>query len=137
LDALGREKEDVTTGRLELISTEIDAFKTHPFFGLGVGQVKGYFIEELGVKLPTHSEVSRMLSEHGVFGLFALMILIIVPVFNNPLGIKNIYFYPLLLFWFLTINHSSMRIAAPAFIYGLSLLTITREKNTIHRKQIS
>lgn len=134
-DALGREKDDITTGRLELISTEIDAFKTHPFFGVGVGQVKGYFLREKGITLPTHNEVTRMLSEHGLFGIFALLILIVVPIINNPFGNKNIYFYPLLLFWFLTINHSSMRIAAPAFIYGLGLITIQREKKTaIHRK---
>jgi len=30
-----------------------------------------------------------------------------------------------LLFWFLTINHSAMRIAFPAFIYGISVATIT------------
>jgi hypothetical protein len=134
-DALGREKQDITTGRIALITTEFNTFKTHPFFGVGVGQVKGFFVNELGTKLPTHNEFTRMLSEHGVFGIFALIILVIVPVFNNPIGVKNIYFYPLLLFWFLTINHSSMRIAAPAFIYGLSLLTITREKNSLHRKQ--
>ncbi len=133
-DALGREKEDISTGRVKLISTEIEAFKTNPFLGIGVGQVKGYFIKELGLNLPTHNEVTRMLSEHGIFGVFALMILIIVPILNNPLGVKNIYFYPLLLFWLLTISHSSMRIAAPAFIYGLSLITITREKKTaLHR----
>ncbi len=133
-DALGREKGDISTGRVKLISTEIEAFKTNPFFGIGVGQVKGYFTKELGINLPTHNEVTRMLSEHGIFGVFALLILIIVPIFNNPLGVKNIYFYPLLLFWLLTISHSSMRIAAPAFIYGLSLITITREKKSaLHR----
>ena len=134
-DALGREKEDITTGRVEIINTELDAFFEHPFLGVGVGNMKFIRLEETGIKAATHNEVSRMLSEHGIFGIFALLILIIVPIFNNPLGIKNIYFYPLLLFWFLTINHSSMRIAAPAFIYGLSLITITREKKTsVHRK---
>ena len=134
-DALGREKEDISTGRVELAETELNAFKTHPFFGIGVGRSKGYFIEELGIELPTHNEITRMLSEHGLFGIIALLILLIAPITNNPFGIKNIYFYPLLLFWFLTINHSAMRIAAPAFIYGLGLITITREKKTtLHRK---
>ena len=133
-DALGREKGDITTGRAEILETELDAFFEHPFLGVGIGSMKEIRFEETGIKAATHNEVSRMLSEHGIFGIFALLILIIVPVFNNPLGIKNIYFYSLLLFWFLTINHSSMRIAAPAFIYGLSLITITREKKTaLHR----
>jgi hypothetical protein len=30
-----------------------------------------------------------------------------------------------LIFWFLTINHSAMRIAFPGFIYGLSVAVIT------------
>ncbi len=29
-DALGREKDDVTTGRVDLLETEIDAFKESP-----------------------------------------------------------------------------------------------------------
>ncbi|PHS62085.1 MAG: hypothetical protein COB12_11200 [Flavobacterium sp.] len=134
-DALGREKGDITTGRTDLATVEFEAFKTHPFFGVGVGRSKGFFVAELGIELPTHNEVSRMLSEHGLFGILALLILLIAPIANNPLGIKNIYFYPFLLFWFLTINHSAMRIAAPAVIYGLGLINITREKKTvIHRK---
>ncbi len=134
-DTLGREKDDFTTGRAALVSTELNAFKTHPFFGVGVGRVKGFFIQELGIELPTHNEVTRMLSEHGLFGIFALLILLVTPILNNPFGVKNIYFYPLLLFWFLTISHSSMRIAAPAFIYGLGLITILRaKKNTLYRK---
>ena len=79
-DALGREKEDITTGRAELLTTEIDAFKENPFFGLGVGQVKTYFGQELGISIATHNEISRMLSEHGVFGIFALMVLIFTPM---------------------------------------------------------
>src|SRR5690606_5796754 len=50
-DALGREKEDLTTGRVDLLETEIDAFKGSPFFGVGVGQVKSYFEAELGIEL--------------------------------------------------------------------------------------
>lgn len=45
-------------------------------------------------------------------------------------------FYAFLAFWFATINHSAMRIAAPGFIYGLSLLNVTNEKRPLHRKQI-
>ena len=133
-DALGREKEDITTGRVDIIDTELNSFFEHPFLGVGVGSMKNIRFEETGIKAATHNEISRMLSEHGMFGIFALLLLILIPIFNNPLGDKNIYFYPLLLFWFLTINHSAMRIAAPAFIYGLSLITITREKKTaLHR----
>ena len=136
-DALGREKDDITTGRIELLSTEIEAFKESPILGVGVGQVKTYFENELGVELPTHNEISRMLSEHGLFGLFALLVLVFAPMVTKLKGRKNIYFYPFLIFWGLTIAHSSMRIAAPAFIYALCLLNIDyapKKKPAIHRK---
>lgn len=136
-DALGREKEDVTTGRGDLFLTEIEAFKGSPFFGVGVGRVKSFFEAELGVELPTHNEVSRMLSEHGVFGILALLTLIFAPIITKAQGRNNIYFWPFLIFWFLTIAHSSMRIAAPAFIYALCLLNIDyapEKKTALHRK---
>jgi len=137
-DALGREKEDVTTGRTELLFADIDAFKESPIVGIGVGRVKGYYIEKLNIELPSHNEVARMLSEHGLFGLIALLILLFTPIVSKIYGRKNIFFYPLLLFWILTISHSAMRIAAPAFIYGLSLLSLQygSKENPIHRKQL-
>lgn len=136
-DALGREKADITTGRTKLLSSEMDAFQEHPFFGVGAGQVKSFYKEELDVDSATHNEISRMLAEHGMFGILALLILLIAPVATKIMGRKNIYFLPFLAFWGLTIAHSSMRIAAPAFIYGLALLNLeyNEKKDTVHREQ--
>lgn len=136
-DALGREKEDVTTGRGDLLAVEFEAFKENPFTGIGVGRGKFEFKEEIGIGSASHNEISRMLSEHGVFGIFALLVLVFAPLFSKMNGAKNIYFYPFLIFWGLTIAHSSMRIAAPAFIYALCLLNIDyapKKKSAIHRK---
>ena len=135
-DALGREKEDVSTGRTELISFELNAFLENPVFGIGVGKVKEIRLEKTGVEAASHNEMSRILSEHGVFGLVAFMVLFITPLVFRLRNRSNIYFYSFFLFWFLTINHSSMRIAAPAFIYGLSLLNVIYEKPIVHRKQV-
>jgi len=136
-DALGREKEDVTTGRVDLLAVEIDAFKENPVFGIGVGQGKFQFREEMGITSASHNEISRMLSEHGMFGILAILVLIFAPMVTKLNGRKNIYFYPFLIFWFLTIITTSMRIAAPAFIYALCLLNIDyapKKKPALHRK---
>ncbi len=136
-DALGREKEDITTGRTDLFKTQFEIFEKNAFFGIGVGNVKFEFEDKLGKAVASHNEVSRMLSEHGFFGIIALLILIFAPLLSKLSGRSNIYFYSFMIFWVLTILHSSMRIAAPAFIYGLALLNITYEnkkKPTIHRK---
>lgn len=135
-DASGREKEDLTTGRAELISSELDAFYEYPITGLGVGKIKEYREDSTGRISASHNEVTRILSEHGLFGLFALIVLFMTPLLFRIKNKTNVYIYSFFIFWFLTINHSSMRIVAPAFIYGLSLISIMNfeKKNTLHRK---
>ncbi|MGO4913003.1 O-antigen ligase family protein [Leeuwenhoekiella sp. W20_SRS_FM14] len=137
-DAAGRIKEDISTGREELITSELTFFVNNPIMGIGVGKTREYREEKLDILAASHNELSRLLSEHGIFGLFALIILIVAPLFYRLGNRKNYLFYSFFGFWFLTINHSSMRIAAPAFLYALALLNVVDEKkNTIHRKQIS
>lgn len=136
-NAAGTEKDDITTGRLDLFLTEIQAFKDNPFFGGGVGSAKVYHQEELGVAAASHNEISRIIGEHGLLGILALLILIFAPLVTKLEGQQNIYFYSFLGFWFLTVAHSSMRIAAPGFIYGLALLNLTygkKKKNTLPRQ---
>jgi hypothetical protein len=124
-DAAGKLKADISTGRAEIIGTELAAFYENPITGVGVGKGKEYREEKMGIVAASHNETSRMLSEHGLFGLFGLLVLIFTPLLFRIKNRKNIFFYSFMAFWFLTINHSSMRIAAPAFIYGLSLLNIS------------
>ena len=136
-NAAGIEKEDVSTGRLDLIETEFIAFFENPIFGIGVGNNKFHRKQITGIEAATHNEVSRIMAEHGSMGILAFMIIFLTPVTRFLTTHRNVFFFSFFLFWFLTINHSAMRIAAPAFIYALSLLTITSENNTIHRKQIT
>ncbi|TVZ25558.1 O-antigen ligase-like membrane protein [Gillisia sp. Hel_I_86] len=137
-NAQGELKQDITTGRVELVGTELLAFYNHPFMGIGVGKGKEYREQTLGYGIASHNELSRLLSEHGLLGLFALLILIFVPVLFWFKFKNNYYFLAFMAFWFLTINHSAMRIALPAFVYGLALLYIVDEKKPpVHRKRLS
>jgi hypothetical protein len=133
---LGVEKKDITTGRKELFYGEIEGFITNPFFGIGSSRAKDRRIEEEGQGITSHNEISRTLAEHGIFGVIILVILIFKPFDLRVQNRRNYYFYAFLAFWFATVNHSSMRIAAPAFIYALALLNVVNEKNPIHRKQL-
>ena len=137
-NAQGELKEDITTGRVELIETELHAFYYNPLLGIGVGKGREYREENLGIEINTHNEISRLLSEHGMFGVIALLILIFVPIVFWTKFKNNYYFLAFMAFWFLTINHSAMRIAMPAFVYGLALLYIVDEKKPpVHRKRLS
>mgnify|MGYP006158012307 CR=1 FL=1 len=132
-DAIGRQKKDRLGGREEVSGAELQMFFDNPILGIGVGKNKEIKEELLGKTVASHSEISRMLAEHGLLGIIGLLILILTPIilgFNNK---QHIYLYSFLFFWFLTINHAAMRIAAPGFIYALSLLKVSFEDDTIHR----
>lgn len=136
-DALGREKEDVSTGRGELFLREFEGFINHPFLGVGANGMKQVRLEEEGKIIASHNEISRLFSEHGIFGVMILVLLIVTPLAFRTRHKGNLLFYSFLIFWFATINHSAMRIAAPGFIYGLSLLNIVNEKKRpVHRQQL-
>ncbi|MBW2937700.1 O-antigen ligase family protein [Aureisphaera sp. CAU 1614] len=137
-DAAGRVKEDITTGRKDLINEELQAFYDYPITGVGVGKTKEFREQITGYATATHNEVSRMLSEHGIFGLTALAILLFTPLIFRLSNKSNPYLISFLLFWLLTINHSSMRISAPAFVYGLTLISIVsfEKKDRIYRKSV-
>lgn len=123
-DAAGREKSDVSTGRSSLFLFEFESFKEHPVLGVGVGKLKELRFEKEGIMAASHNEMSRILGEHGSFGLVAFLILLLTPLVYRFEHNKNIFAYSFWVFWLLTINHSAMRIAAPAFLYGFSVLRL-------------
>ncbi|UPZ16028.1 O-antigen ligase family protein [Flavobacterium humidisoli] len=123
-DARGREKKDRLGGREEIMDAEINLFMDSPLLGVGAGLSKSKREEELGGQAASHSEITRLLAEHGVFGIVAFLILVTVPFVVYINNKQHLYFLPFIIFWLLTINHAAMRTAAPAFVYALSLLFV-------------
>ncbi|WP_309640351.1 O-antigen ligase family protein [Flavobacterium sp.] len=123
-DAAGRVKEDQLTGRGELASDEFETFLEYPIFGIGVGRNMEKRFERTGEIIVSHNEVTRMIAEHGSLGILGLMILFMTPLILYIDNKYNIYLLCFLAFWLLTINHAAMRLAAPAFLYSLSLLKV-------------
>ena len=136
-DARGREKVSKLTGRERLIESEFNMFLDNPILGIGVGKNKEYRLETTGIDAASHNEITRMLAEHGMFGLFGLTILLITPMVLYLNNKQNIFVFSFVLFWILTINHAAMRLAAPAFIYALSLLKVQFvDETTVPRESV-
>lgn len=136
-NARGEVKADITTGRSEIMNTELDALYNNPIFGMGVGSGKYKRLEDTGLVIASHNEVSRLLGEHGLIGILILIILIMVPIINawkQPPYAKA-FLGAFFIFWFLTINHSAMRVSFPGFIYGLSLITITLKEESLKNEE--
>lgn len=130
-NATGVQKEDITSGRVDVLETQIQSFVSNPL-GIGVGNGK-YKRESKNsdITAASHNEAGRLIEEHGIFGVVILIGLLISPLFNIWFSSNYhrgflIAFY---LIWFLTINHSAMRIALPGFIYALSLIKIADDEN--------
>ena len=136
-DAKGRVKESKLTGREKLIESEFNMFLDNPIFGIGVGKNKEYREETTGIEAASHNEITRMLAEHGMFGLFGLIILLVTPMVLYLNNKQNIFVFSFVVFWLLTINHAAMRLAAPAFIYALSLLKVQFvDETTVSRESV-
>jgi hypothetical protein len=129
-DASGKEK-NILTGRFDLFSSQIESFKDAPLFGIGVGNGKFKREKEGGLVGASHSEVSRLIEEHGLIGIIILIILVAIPLahFFNSNNFQRAFIISFFLFWFLTVNHSAMRIAFPGFLYAMGLIIITDDGN--------
>ena len=136
-DALGRAKKSQLTGREDIAKDEIEIFLEYPFFGSGVAKSTEIRTEKNGFRSLSHNEITRLLAEHGAFGIMALLLLIATPSILYLGNKQNIYIFCFVLFWLLTINHAAMRLAAPGFVYSLSLLKVyfnEENKDHLHRK---
>ena len=129
-NAKGVLKKDITSGRGAILNEQIASFVDNPL-GIGVGNGKYKRQGAIGhVTAASHNEVGRLIEEHGIIGFIILLLLLVLPLLNFWVGdnYNRAFTTAFYIFWFLTINHSAMRIAFPGFIYGLSLINITYEK---------
>jgi hypothetical protein len=123
-DSAGKVKEDNLSGRAELAADEVETFLKNPILGVGVGRNMELRYARTGEILVSHNEITRMIAEHGSLGILGLIILFLTPLILYIDNKYNIYLLCFLAFWLLTINHAAMRLAAPAFMYSLSLLKV-------------
>lgn len=123
-DALGRTKKTNLTGREDIAAGEIQMFLDNPIWGVGVAKGTEIRSAKAGYLLASHDELTRMLAEHGLFGILGLLLLIITPIILYVDNKQHIYIFCFMIFWFLTINHAAMRTASPSFIYALALLKV-------------
>jgi O-antigen ligase len=135
-DAAGRVKKSQFTGREQILAGELEFFLQNPIFGIGVGKGMQLRLQSTGNVVLSHNEISRTLAEHGACGILGLLIIFATPLFLYLDNKDHIYLLCFLLFWLLTINHAAMRLAAPAFIYCLSILKVvkTDEELIVHRE---
>ena len=122
---LARYLETDTTGRSEILSMELELWRKNFFLGIGPG-MRVYHIDE-DVASAAHTEYTRMIGEHGLLGLLALILLLWglanrIRILKDPQtrAIAASLITCALLFW--AVN--GMRIYAPQLLASLAFATI-------------
>ncbi len=113
-----RYQETNLTGRGDLANEDLEVWKENPVLGVGPGHSRF----EHRKNAITHTEFSRLVSEHGSFGAFAILMLLVT-------GVRNVYMAPsarekglagsVTVWSLMFMLNAAMRTASPAFMFGL------------------
>jgi O-antigen ligase len=110
------------SGRGLLAGFDIAIFTEHPVLGVGPG-VAPEMRRDLGHFGAAHTEYTRLLAEHGLLGIIAIILLLWIgwQTFSRARGLIPRAYVVSLLLWvsmFFAIN--AMRMLAPAVLFGLA-----------------
>jgi O-antigen ligase len=111
------------SNRSEIAAADIEIWRDHLLFGVGVGQAnfaRGTFGLE---RVNAHTEYTRLLAEHGLLGTAALCILFVFIgiSFLRQQRTGRAFAVGFLIWALAFMAVSAMRLAAPSFLIGLSL----------------
>lgn len=109
------------TNRDAFVSEEIALFQQNPIFGVGPGMgnpIRG---------AASHTEITRLLAEHGLLGILSIFLLCIMTLRRYTASSTNIHrgLYGGLMLWSLIVmTNAAMRLAAISFTFGLAFANI-------------
>jgi len=120
-----QERYSSTSGgtRQTMIEEDLALWKEHPVLGVGPGMSKYYRASLLGMEVASHTEFTRLLSEHGMFGLLALLALVAIvglAYLRAPSALEKAWVSSLAGWAFIEMSHSAMRIVAISILFGLA-----------------
>lgn len=129
------------TGRDRLAAAELKAWEENPIFGLGPGGAETHrhrILPRSGELLvASHTEYTRLLAEHGLLGLDALLLLLVMAIrnFRRANTTEGKVLVTSFLVWsLLFMAGSAMRIVAPSFLYGLSFATFLPDGRLLYAR---
>jgi hypothetical protein len=132
-----RFKETQTSNRTDIAAADLELFSQHLLFGVGPGQAKHE--RDFRVASAAHTEFSRMLGEHGVFGLASLLLLLtmsMIAVWKAPPPFSRAVASAFVCFALLYMTHAAMRTLIPGFTFGLAFLAL-QESEDLHSSSVN
>ena len=124
-------QQTTLAGRTKIMAIDLEIFLDNILMGVGPGSARALrweygFDSEVGA----HSEFTRMLAEHGLFGFISLFSILMLSFqeYRKRTDHNKVLLACMSIFGTLTMFHSAFRIALPGFIYGLSYVILNLRK---------
>jgi hypothetical protein len=114
------------TGRDVLLREDLRIWFEHPVSGVGPGGIQA---RRGGSGAAAHTEFSRLLAEHGLLGVGAVVTLIVMcgaSLRRARSPASRALVVSLFAWSFLAMSHAAMRTVAPAFVLGLACARFPR-----------
>ena len=118
------------TGRDGLVQADFEIWKENPVFGIGPGQAEAERQRFIKFAM-SHTEFSRMIAEHGMFGLASLLVLLALFLENvrrAKSAASRMIVVSLITWATLFTLHAGMRLVAPSFTIGLSCAAFAMQR---------
>lgn len=115
------------SNRERIIDHELRLFQDYPVLGVGIGRGQKVRARTFGLNIAPHTEYTRLLAEHGVFGLGVNILFVVLAIQSvlrqrNPIG--RAIAVALGLWAAFYMFHSATRTVAPAFALGLAYASL-------------
>ncbi|MCZ7545726.1 MAG: O-antigen ligase family protein [Anaerolineae bacterium] len=121
-----------TSVRLGIMRVEIELWLDHPLLGVGPGMSRDA-IRASGFGASSHTEFTRLLAEHGIFGVINLILLIagFLHTYRRAASWRaRMCVVACLLYVVGYMVQAATRTAAPAFIFGLTWASLFWEADS-------
>ncbi len=128
---LERFQDTSLTGRELIIQADLRIWLENPLWGVGPGQSAALH-EMLFRDSAAHTEFSRLLSEHGLLGLAALLLLVAMAVQNlrrAPDARAKAMAASMIGWSFIFMFSVAMRLVVPSFIFALTFAKLFSEED--------
>jgi hypothetical protein len=139
VDEASKKKGYDLSGRDAIFFSDLKIFAKWPITGVGPGCALVERQKMIGIAIIAHTEFSRLLAEHGMFGLAALLILIIAPYsfYKKSKAESRIILVSFTAFTIITMLHAAMRLGVIGFAFGLGFIVLTDgTKHALQRVEI-
>lgn len=125
-------KVNMTSGRDRIMMADLHVFLENPFLGTGPGMAVIPRSKYYGLTAAAHSEITRLLAEHGILGLFALMMLVGTALHRITAVRRDrqnlVLSVAMISLAFMSMLHNAMRLSVPGFIYGIALCVLVQDR---------